>query len=505
MSVVEELFRKSETICHLQNVSRLLSWDQQIMMPATKETTEVRGRQQAALALVVHERVTSEAFGDVLARAGDELGSESDSDAALVLARWLRLRRRALAVSPDLVERLALAQAEAFDAWRRAKEQSDFKVFCPHLKQIFALKREEAEQIGYCDHPYDAMLDEFEPGMKTQTVTALFHELRGPLADGVAKIMASPFTEALASGPLDQVYPVEGQHRMARRLTAKLGFPAANRLDIGPHPFCSASSSFDVRLVTRYHADEIGTALFATMHEAGHGLYELHSPARLEYTPLRGGCSLGVHESQSRLWENLVGRSRAFWGWAYRELREIYPRETGGYGVEDYYAAANRVRPSLIRVEADEVTYSLHVILRYEIELALLAGELEVEDVPTLWNEKMRSLLGVHVPTDALGCLQDVHWSDALVGYFPTYVLGNLIASDLWRRIEADVPQLTEDLSEGRFERLRTWLIQNLYEHAARYEPEVLLKKVLGHPIEVSPFLQYLKRKYSDLYQVEWS
>ena len=260
-----------------------------------------------------------------------------------------------------------------------------------------------------------------------------------------------------------------------------------------------------MRLVTRYRPLELPTAIFATMHEAGHGLYELHSPDQLEYTPLRGGASLGVHESQSRLWENLVGRSESFWKWAYPQLRDVFPRQCGGYSSRDLYEAVNRVRPTLIRVEADEVTYSLHVILRFEIEQALIDGDIKAADVPALWNQKMRESLGVDVPDDAQGCLQDIHWSDGLIGYFPTYVLGNLIASDLWLLIARDLPDVEAQMSRGEFAPLLQWLIANVYNHAARFEPEALVHKVLGHGITIEPFVGYLQAKYSKLYDVDWS
>lgn len=505
MSVLEEFRKESETICHLRNATRLLNWDQQIVMPQTAEATGVRGRQKAVLSRLAHERMVSSQFGELLERVSDELSADPDGDDALTLACWRRERQRATSVSSELVEKLAVAGTEAFGAWRQAKEQSDFSLFEPHLAHMFELKRQEAEQIGYEEAPYDALLDEFEPGMKTSTVAALFAELRPHLCAGVAKIAVSPKVGALASGPLDQEYEIEGQEKLARLFAQAIGFPAKNRLDVGAHPFCSAASSHDVRLVTRYWPNELQMALFATLHEAGHGLYELHSPDRLEFTPLRGGTSLGVHESQSRLWENLVGRSESFWSWAFPQLQAIFPRQSGGYTARDYFEAANRVRPSLIRVEADEVTYSLHVILRFEIEQALLNGEIQARDVPALWNEKMRESLGVEVPDDARGCLQDIHWSDGLVGYFPTYVLGNLIASDLWLLINQDLPELEQQMSRGQFAPLLDWLIKNIYSQASRYTPEVLVNKVLGHGIRVNPFVEYLQNKYSKLYRVDWA
>ena len=505
MSVLEAFRKESETLCHLRNASRLLSWDQQIVMTKSSKAVEVRGRQQATLARLAHERMVSASFGELLDRTADELGDDRESVDAQALARWRRDRKRATSVSADLVEKLSLTAAEAFEAWRQAKEKSDFSHFEPYLTKMFELKREEARQIGYKEHPYDPMIDEFEAGMTYAQVKVLFDELRPHLAEGVQLITESRRSRELENGPLDQEYDVKGQEALARKLAQAIGFPAINRLDEGTHPFCSASSSHDVRLVTRYHADEVATAIFATLHESGHGLYEVHSPNNLEFTPLRGGASLGVHESQSRLWENLVGRSSHFWRWAFPLVREQFPVQAGGYQWSDYYAAVNRVRPSFIRVEADEVTYSLHVILRFELESALLAGEIEARDIPLLWNEKMKQSLGVDVANDAQGCLQDIHWSDGLIGYFPTYALGNLIASDLWLRIENEVTGINEQLAEGKFQPLLDWLISNLYCHASRYEPKELLQKVLGHGMRTGPFVDYLKAKYSDIYQVKWT
>lgn len=505
MTLLETFRKESETICHLQNTSRVLGWDQQIMMPRTTSATMVRGRQRATLSRLAHARMVDGQFADLLSRVEDHLGDDRESDDALALARWKRERRRATAVSGELVEALSLAAVDAFSAWREARETNNFALFSPHLDEMFRLKRQEAEELGYSEHPYDALLDEFEPGMVTSTVTRLFSELRTHLQHGVQLIAGSEKVAEVAQGPLDQAYDVSGQQELARRLVHAIGFPTENRIDEGTHPFCSAASSHDVRLVTRYHPMEVATAIFASLHEAGHGLYELHSPAQLEFTPLRGGCSLGVHESQSRLWENLVGRSESFWKWAFPVVRDIYPQQAGGYGPHDYFRAVNRVRPSLIRVEADEVTYSLHVIVRFEIELALTEGLIEAKDVPALWNEKMKESLGVDVPTDALGCLQDIHWSDGLVGYFPTYVLGNLIASDLWNLVDKKIPNIDELMARGEFAPLLDFLIENVYRHASRYEPEALINKVLGRGITVNPFVEYLQRKYSALYGVTWS
>ncbi len=504
-AILETFHRQIETLCQLKNVSRVLNWDHQIVMPGSKRAATVRGHQRGALARLCHKILTSDEFGTLLERCHEATSDEPDSVDALCVKRWKRERRRATSVSEDLVDKLSTIESEAFSAWREAKQEDDFAIFLPYLDRMFELKREQAEQLGYQTHPYDAHLDEFEPGMTTAEVSRLFSELRPGLVDGVEKISASPLGERIASGPFDQGFPVEGQEAMAKFLAWRVGFPAENRIDAGTHPFCSAASSHDVRLVTRYREHEIATSIFATLHEAGHAVYETHSPPELEFTPLRGGCSLGVHESQARLWENLVGRSAPFWQWFTPHMREMFPTQISGYEWTDLYAAANRVRPTLIRVEADEVTYSLHIILRFEIACGLLDGSVKAKDVPDLWNQKMAESLGVTPPSDALGCLQDIHWSDGLVGYFPTYVLGNLIAADLWTKLEADLPNLQSQMSQGEFGALLGWLSENLYHHAAKYDPPDLLQRVLGRGIQVKSFLDYLKAKYSDLYQVSWS
>jgi carboxypeptidase Taq len=504
MSVLEAFRKESETICNLKNARRLLNWDQQIVMTKSSGAARVRGRQQATLALLAHEKLVSSSFGDMLNGAADIVGDEDNSTDSQIIASWRRERRRATSVKAELVEELSLAATAAFEAWRQAKDSNDFSIFEPHLTRMFKLKREEASQIGYEEHPYDAMIDEFEPGMTHAQVGRLFAELRPHLARGVELMAASPWKARVADGPLDQDYPLDKQEEFARFLSQAIGFPSINRLDEGTHPFCSANSSHDVRLVTRYHVDEVATGIFATLHETGHGLYELHSPDELEFTPLRGGASLGVHESQSRLWENLVGRSERFWQWVFPKMRDVFREQAGGYSWQDYYRSVNRVRPTLIRVEADEVTYSLHVILRYEIEVALLAGEIEARDVPSLWNQKVKESLGIDVPDDARGCLQDIHWSDGLVGYFPTYALGNLIASDLWLLIAEELPDIEAQVGRGEFGPLLDWLIERVYSEASRYTPRDLLNKVLGHDIRVQPFVDYLQKKYSRLYEVDW-
>lgn len=505
MSILEEFRKESETICHLQNAGRLLSWDQQIVMPKKSLATEVRGRQRATLARIAHERLVSPSFGELLERTSDQLGENTGNTDGQALARWKRDRRRATSVSADLVEQLSLTGAEAFEAWRSAREASDFSLFEPLLSKMFELKREEASQIGFEEHPYDAMLDEFEPEMTHAQVEGLFSELRPQLVNGLALIQKSPVCERIRTGPLELSYELGQQESFARFLAESIGFPPENRIDEGTHPFCSAASSHDVRLVTRYREKEFGTAVFATLHEAGHGLYELHSPKDLEYTPLRGGASLGIHESQSRLWENLVGRSEGFWEWVFPELQKHFPEQTEKFGWKDYYLAANRVRPSFIRVEADEVTYSLHVILRFELEAALLAREIEAKDIPHLWNQKMKESLGVDVPEDSQGCLQDIHWSDGLIGYFPTYVLGNLIASDLWTQLESEIPNLDLGIRKGDFSPLLNCLITKIYQRASRQLPKELIQDVLGHGIQTEAFVTYLQQKYSNLYGVNWS
>ncbi len=503
--LIEEFRTESETLCQLKNISRLLNWDHQIVMPAHKGAAQVRGRQRATLSRLYHQGLTDQRFGELVQRVAELTSDEPEGIDALSAARWIRLRRRASAVSPELVERLSAHESESFSAWREAKEKDDFSIFLPYLDKMFELKREEADQIGYEGHPYDALLDEFEPGMTTAEVTGHFRELRDGLVPIVRALTEAPIDERWTDGPFDQPFPVDGQVRMAALLAHQIGYPEHARIDPGTHPFLSASSSQDVRLVTRYSPDEIGTAIFATLHEGGHALYELNSPFELEYTPLRGGCSLGVHESQARLYENMVGRSAPFWRWFTPRFRELFPEQVSGYDWRDLYRAANRVRPSLIRVEADEVTYSLHIVLRFEIACALVKGEITAAEMPEVWNENMKELLGVKPSSDAEGCLQDIHWGDGLVGYFPTYVLGNLIGAELWSALNEQVPTVSAEMEQGELGSVRDWLDRNLHRHAAKYEPKELMQRVLGGGIRVGPFLDYIRSKYSDLYGVELS
>ncbi len=497
---LDQLRIEAETIWNLKDSLRLIGWDQQIVMPS--KASIARSRQMATLSRLAHERLTSDSFRSLLDKAEKEVeGRDQDCDDFCLVRVARRHHDRSVGLPADLVEELTRSCAVAFDAWLQAKPKSDWDLFEPHFEKVLDLKKQVAEARGYAGHPYDAMIDDFEPGMTTAEVTALFDSFRPFLVELVSKISQS--SAVAEDGPLDQEFPIDGQDRFSRELAESIGYDLVNgRIDAGPHPFCAAPAGSDIRLINRFQIDNLNTALFGTLHEAGHGIYEQFSPPRFEHTPLRGGCSLGVHESQSRLWENFVGRSRPFWRYHFPRLKEIFPTQLLGYEAEDIYRAVNRVRPSFIRVEADEVTYTLHVILRFEIEVQLLDGSLKVSDVPELWNAKMKQYLGIEPPEHRLGCLQDIHWSDGLVGYFPTYSIGNMIAAQLWERIESEIPDLDSQLERGDCQPLLTWLRREVYDHASKFLPKDLVLRASGQPLSHQAFQRYLDKKYKDLYDL---
>jgi len=386
------------------------------------------------------------------------------------------------------------------ESWVSARKNKSFKEFLPHLKEVFRLTREVAECRGYQEHPYDAVLDEYEPGFTTARLEPLFSGLVEGLTPLIAAIAAQSRSRPAL---LQQRFCVEKQREFASYLLAQIGFSfERGRLDRSTHPFCSAQTSSDVRLTDRFAEDQLTMSIFGALHEGGHGLYEQGCPPEWSNTPLGGGVSLGVHESQSRLWENFVGRSLPFWKAYFPRLRELYPLELSGYSAEDFQRAVNWVEPSFIRVEADEVTYTQHIVLRYQLERDIFSGKLEVADVPEAWNQKMESFLGLRPSDDACGCLQDIHWADGLIGYFPTYSLGNLIAAQLWEAVQRDRPQLHEEIAAGQCGPLLRWLQEKIYQHASSIEPTRLIELSTGAPLDHRPFLDYLWGKYSGLYGI---
>jgi len=390
----------------------------------------------------------------------------------------------------------------ARDVWAKARAESNFAMFAPHLKELLELKREVARLIGYEEEPYDALLDEYEPGAKSSDVARTFAALRGPLSAFVRQLSESK--KKPDGSILHRHFPKAAQEQFGRRLAEAIGFDfKSGRIDVSTHPFCSGTSPGDVRLTTRYQEDFFSPAIFGVLHEAGHGLYEQGLNGAHLFTPLGTAASLGIHESQSRMWENMVGRSRPFWEHFYPDCQRAFPEALTGVSLDAWVGAINNVSPSLIRVEADEVTYNLHIILRFELERAMIAGKLEVVDIPEAWNAQMKELLGITPPDDREGCLQDIHWSMAGFGYFPTYALGNLYAAQFFAAAHKAIPDLTERIRRGEFRTLLEWLRENIHRHGQRYRADELVQRVSGAPLSIEPLMAYLRGKFGPIYGVQ--
>jgi carboxypeptidase Taq len=484
----------------LGKATALLSWDQQTYMP--RGAVGARAEQLATLSRISHALFTDDETGRLLDAAAAEVERlPSDSDEASLVRVAQRDYERSRKLPSDFVAELSRASTTARGAWQEARQKSDYALFQPHLEAIVALVRRQAEYLGYADHPYDALLDLYEPEMKTADVRRLFAELRDGLAPLVKAVAARP--DAVDDSILRRGYDETTQIKAGERIIGAIGFDFEyGRQDFSAHPFCTSFAPTDVRITTRVSRDQLNEALFGTLHEMGHALYEQGVSPSLARTLLARGASLGMHESQSRMWENLVGRGRAFWKHFLPLLQETFPAQLGEVDVEQFYQAINRSQPSLIRVEADELTYNLHVMLRFELELALLEGKLSVSELPGAWNELMEQYLGLTPPNDALGVLQDVHWSGGMIGYFPTYTLGNVISAQLFEKARAELGDLDAQFAAGEFGTLLGWLRQNLHTHGRKFTPIELLQRIVGGGIQAGPYLGYLRAKFGELYRV---
>jgi carboxypeptidase Taq len=483
-------------ISDLKYAAALLGWDQQTYMPPGG--AEARGNQLALLSRLAHERGTSPELGKLL----DELKPyattiDPDSDDARLVKVAARAYDKATRVSSKYIVEFAQAITLGQQAWMEARQKSDFSIFQPHLEKIVALRQEYASFFPDCEHPYDALLDDFEPGMKTADVKTIFEGLRPKQVELIKAIAAKPKVD---DSFLHQPFDEKKQWDFGTEIITKFGYDwTRGRQDKASHPFTISFSVNDVRITTRVDPSFLNSMLFGTMHECGHALYGQGAAPELERTGLEDGASLAVHESQSRLWENLVGRSLPMWEHFYPRLQEVFP-QLAGIPLDKFYKGINKVQPSFVRVEADEATYNLHIMLRLEIEIALLEGKVAVKDLPTLWNTKMKEYLGVTPPDDAQGVLQDIHWSGGMIGYFSTYALGNLISAQLWEKINQDIPDLPDQIRAGKFEALLDWLRENIHRHGAKFEPQELVQKVTGSKIDPAAYVRYLTKKYGEIY-----
>jgi carboxypeptidase Taq len=495
-----ELIERVKQARLLESVGSVLGWDERTYMPP--QGAGHRAEQMALVARLTHEQMTTPRLGELLAAVeSSTLGSQADTDTAANVREIRRVYDRAVKMPAKLVEELARTTTRAQGIWQEARKNDDFVAFRPWLEKIVSLKRQEAQAIGYKTTPYDALLEEYEPGATTAEITELFAALRKDLVPLVAAIIDSgkrPRHEILA-----REYPVDRQELFSQEAAAAIGFDfTSGRLDTTAHPFCSGIGPGDTRLTTRYNPRHFNEAFFGTLHEAGHGIYDQGLDHGRFGEPLGSAVSLGIHESQSRLWENQVGRSRPFWEHFFPRARQVFPATLGDVGLDDFYFAVNDVQPSFIRVDADEATYNLHIILRFEMEQALLTGDLQPADVPGAWNERFHKMFQLSPPSDALGCLQDIHWSMGGLGYFPTYTLGNLYAAQLMDRARQDLGDLDADFRAGEFGRLKTWLNDKVHRPGQRYRPRDLCRRITGKPLTHQPLLAYLRKKYTPLYGI---
>ncbi len=484
-------------IVDLASAAAVLGWDQQTYMPPGG--AEGRGYQLSTLARLIHERATSEEAGrlleDLMAQV-DQLDPASD-DACLIRYSYHEYQKQTR-VPSSLVSEFTQLTAVAHEAWAKARGAADFKIFQPYLERIVDLRRQYAACFAPYDHVYDPLLDDFERGMKTADVRAIFNELR---PQQVALIQAISERPQVDDGFMSVEYPEQAQWDFGVDVITRFGYDwNRGRQDKSVHPFTTSFGRDDVRITTRFDPQRSSSALFSTMHEAGHAMYEQGVGRSLFRTPLANGASLAVHESQSRMWENLVGRSLPFWRFFFPRLQEMFPAQLAGVDLMTFYKGINKVSPSLIRVEADEATYNLHIMLRLELEIALMEGSLPVKDLPEAWNARAQEYLGLTPPNDALGVLQDIHWSGGMIGYFPTYALGNLVSVQLWDRIQMDIPDLEAQMERGEFSALLGWLREKIHQHGAKFEPQVLVEQVTGSKIDPQPYMRYLQTKYAEIY-----
>ena len=496
-----ELIRTLRETAVLGSCSSVLGWDEQTYMP--RGGAQFRSEQLGLLAGLTHERATSPRIGELLAEleGSGELG-DADGDRAVNVREARRGFNRATKLPRRLVEELSRTTTLAQQAWIKAREDVEFPQFLPWLEKMIGLKREEAQAIGYGDGvPYDALLDDYEPGMTTAEVARVF----GPLRDELVKLVRA--IQHSSKHPdieiLNRHYPKTPQIVVSEAASRMIGFDFSHgRIDASAHPFCSGFGPGDCRLTTRYNDHHFPSAFFGVLHESGHGIYDQGLPIDSFGLGIGQADSLGIHESQSRLWENFVGRSRSFWTYMYPTAQQAFPVPLGAVPFDDFYFAINDVRPSFIRVEADEVTYNLHIMLRFELEQLLIAGDLQPADVPGVWNEKFTQYFGLAVPNDSQGCLQDIHWSAGLLGYFPTYALGNMYSAQFHAAAQRDLGDLDAAFAAGQFRPLKQWLNEKIHCHGKRYPAKRLVEIVTGQSLSHEPLVAHLKTKFGELYSL---
>jgi carboxypeptidase Taq len=507
LATLEPLTTRLLEIQRINGAASLLSWDQETYMPAGGG--EARAEQIAVLQGLAHQKLVSPEIEQLLSqwidpatgRALEQPGNGWDEPARSLLREVWRDFSRAKKLPSQFVMTLSRETSLAQQVWAEARQHNAFARFLPHLRTILSLKREEAQYLGYKESPYDALLDVYEPGSTVASLRPLFAQLKARLVPLLKRVMDS--TVRIDDSLLRYSYDQGRQLEFGRLVLIAMGYDfERGRLDLSAHPFTTSFHPTDVRVTTRVFEHELQSCLFSCIHEGGHGLYDQGLDQRYYGTPLGDSVSLGIHESQSRLWENCVGRSRAFWRFFYPILQQTFPHQLRGVDREQFYAAINRVQPSFIRVEADELTYNLHIMLRFEIEQDLIEGRTQPDELPVMWNRKMEEYLAITPPKDADGVLQDVHWSLGSFGYFPTYTLGNLYSVQFFEQAKREMPHLEDEIAAGRLMVLRRWLEQKIHRWGRMFTPDHLAQRVTGSSVSPEPFLAYLEKKYGELYQL---
>lgn len=491
----QKLLQIVRTVCDLRAAAALLEWDQETYMPPG--ATEARAQQIATLYSTAHEIFIQDQTGELLECMNGMEDDPMEFQASLVRVIQ-RDYARARKLSPALVGKIAEATSKAKMSWSKAYSENNFDKFADNLDRVVGLCIQKAEAIGYSDHPYDALLDEYEPGATSAQIKCVFDDLRASLVPIVQAIEKTP---KLDHAFLNYSYDSDIQWDFGMEVLRDIGFDfQRGRQDLSAHPFSTSFSTNDVRITTRIHERNLVSSLFSSLHEAGHGMYEQGIDPELEGTPLAQGTSLGIHESQSRLWENQVGRSKAFWKCYYRDLQQRFKEQLNNVPMERFYQAINQVQPSAIRVEADEVTYNLHIMLRFELEMMLLDGKASVHELPGLWMDRMQGYLGVQPETDTEGVLQDIHWALGAIGYFPTYTLGNLMSAQIFSCAQDALTDLDGQIARGEFAPLREWLQTNVYHWGRKLSATEIIDWLTNGSVSAEPWLAYIRKKYSAIY-----
>jgi len=500
LNAIEQLKTHLATIADLRSATLVLRWDQETQMPPGG--AEGRAEQIATLARVSHDQFTSPKTRELLTAAESAVRHlDPDSDEAALIRMTARDMTRETKLPAEFVAARARARSLSVQVWRRARRENNFPAFQPSLEQMVDFARRTADYLGYREHPYDALLDLYEPEMTSREMAQLYTRLREVTVPLVQAITARG--QVVDASFLTQEYEETKQRQFGLAIAEAFGYDLVRgRLDESAHPFSTTFHYGDVRITTRYNRRFLPAGIFAIFHEAGHAMYGQGIPLTLGRSPIAGGASNGVHESQSRMWENLVGRSRSFWQYAYPRLKETFPEQLRSVDDETFYRAVNQVRPSLIRVEADEVTYNLHTLLRFELEKALIAGELRVKDLPEAWNAKSQTHLGLRPATDADGVMQDTHWAGGSFGYFPAYTLGNIISAQLFAAARRADPAMHDEFRQGQFAPLLVWLRAHVHRHGRKFLPRELLARATGSPLTVEPYLAYLQQKFGEIYGI---